>query len=47
MKTFSEQQVLDMIKLKFGELVERPDHTSYASNQLLGKIFGASATTIR
>ena len=47
MKTYSEQQVDDMIKLKFGQLVTTPHHRSYASNKLLGKLFGCSGSKIR
>ena len=47
MKTYSEQQVDDLIKLKFGQLVDTPQHRSYASNKLLGKIFGCSGSKIR
>ena len=47
MKTYSEQQVEDMIKLKFGQLVSTPHHRSFVSNKLLGKIFGCSGCKIR
>ena len=47
MKLFTEQQVDDLIKLKFGKLVTTPSHTSYASNRVLGKIFGVSGSQIR
>ena len=47
MKTFTEQQVDDLIKLKFGKLVTTPRHTSYASDRILGKIFGVSGSQIR
>ena len=47
MKEFSEQQVDDIIKLKFGKLVSEPGHRQYVSNRVLGKIFGASASKIR
>ena len=47
MKQFSEQQVDDIIKLKFGKLVDAPGHTSYVSNKILGKIFGVSGSQIR
>ena len=46
-KSFSEQQVDDLIKLKFGRLVESADHVQYVSNAILGKIFGVSAAKIR
>ena len=44
MKLFTEQQVDDLIKLKFGELVTTAVNTSYVSNWRLGKIFGVSTT---
>ena len=44
MKQFSEQQVDDLIKLKFGQLVTEYGHTSYASDLVLGKVFGVSAS---
>ena len=47
MKEFSEQQVDDLIKLKFGQLVNEPGHRQYVSNKILGKIFGVSANRIR
>ena len=46
-KYFTEQQVDDLIKLKFGRLVESADHVQYVSNAILGKIFGVSAAKIR
>ena len=46
-KEFSEQQIDDLIKLKFGSLVTSADHTQYASNACLGKIFGVSGAKIR
>ena len=36
-----------MIKLKFGQLVSTPQHRSYASNKVLGKLFGCSGSKIR
>ena len=47
MKIISEQQVDDLIKLKFGRLVETSGHTSYVSNRILGKIFKMSNEQIR
>ena len=47
MKHFSEQQVKDMIKLKFGQEVSDHHHLSYVSNKLLGKLFGCSGSKIR
>ena len=42
MNLFTEDQVDDLIKLKFGQLVTTADHTSYVCNRVLGKIFGVS-----
>ena len=39
MKKLSEDQIDDLLKLKFGELVEEPGHRAYISNKVLGKIF--------
>ena len=47
MKHYSEQQVMDMIRLKFGRDVEDRYHTSYASNRLLGQLFGCSGSKVR
>ena len=47
MKQFTEQQVDDIIKLKFGALVQTADHCSFVSNKILGKIFGVSGSKIR
>ena len=47
MKEFTEQQVDDIIKLKFGKLVTEPGHKQYVGNQVLGKIFGVSDFRIR
>ena len=44
MKYFTEQQVTDLIKLKFGQVVEEPGHLSYVPNRVLGKIFGVSGS---
>ena len=46
-KHFTESQVDDVIKLKFGRLVSNANRTQYASNALLGKIFGCSAFKVR
>ena len=45
-KKLSEQQVDDLIKLKFGKLITSADHKQYASNATLGKIFGVSASQV-
>ena len=47
MKIFTEQQVDDLIKLKFGRLVTERGHQSFVSNQLLGRLFKVSGTQIR
>ena len=47
MKTFTEQQIDDIIKLKFGKLVTTPKFTSYVSNKVLGQLFGVSGSQIR
>ena len=47
MKILPEGIVDGIIKLKFGQLVEEPGHTSYLSNRILGKIFKMSNEQIR
>ena len=47
MKFYTESQVDDLIKLKFGRLVESLPDTSYVSNRVLGKLFGCSSAKIR
>ena len=47
MKEFSDKQVDDLLKLKFGSIVTEHGHTSYVSDQVLGKLFGVSGTKIR
>ena len=47
MKEFSERQVDDIIKLKFGQLVTEPGHTSFVSNAVLGKLFKVSGAKVR
>ena len=42
MKVITEQLVDDIIKLKFGRLVDEAGHTSYVSNRILGMIFKMS-----
>ena len=46
-KHFSDAQVDDIIRLKFGRLVATADHKQYVSNAALGKIFGVSGSLIR
>ena len=47
MKVYSEPQVDDFIKLKFGRLVTEHGHPSYVSDRRLGKLFGCSGSKIR
>ena len=47
MKEFTTNQVDDMIRLKFGQLVSSQFNRSYISNRVLGKIFGVSGSQIR
>ena len=47
MKIFSEKQIDDLLKLKFGKIVTEPGHTAYVSNSVLGKIFNVSEKQIR
>lgn len=46
MKLFTEQQVDDLIKIKFGKLVTSNNHTSYTSNKIIGKLFGVSGSQL-
>ena len=45
MKEFTEQQVDDIIKLKFGRLVTEIQRRSYVRDSILGKLFKVSAST--
>ena len=47
MKEYTEQQVQDLVKLKFGALVDSANNTSFVSNALLGKLFRCSASKAR
>ena len=47
MKEFTEAQVDDIVKLKYGRLVTHGHHTAYASNATLGRIFKVSGSRIR
>ena len=47
MKHISEQQVDDIIKLKFGHLVTEIGHTSFVSDKILGQIYKISGSLIR
>ena len=46
MKQFTNEQVDDIIKLKFGSLVVAENSKSYVSNKILGKLFKVSGTKI-
>ena len=46
MKAFTNEQVDDIIKLKFGSLVAAENSKSYVSNKILGKLFKVSGTKI-
>ena len=47
MKHFTKEQVDDMIKLKFGQLVTSANNTSYVPNRVLGQLFGVSGSKVR
>ena len=47
MKQFTEAQVDDLIKLKWGRLVDSPEHVAYVTNGVLAKIFKVSREKIR
>ena len=36
MKQISEEKLIDILKLKFGKVVDEPGHTAYVSNKILG-----------
>ena len=46
MKVFTKQLIDDIIKLKFGQLVESKNHRSYVANWVIGKIFKVSGQKI-
>ena len=46
MKRLTEEQVDDLLKLKFGKVVTEPGHTAYVSNAVLSKIFDVPTSTI-
>ena len=46
-KQFTERQVDDIIRMKFGKMVTSADNVQYASNETLGQIYGVSSTKIR
>ena len=47
MKEYTDQQIQDIIKLKFGKMVTSANHTSYISNRILGKLYGVSGSKVR
>ena len=47
MKEFTNQQIQDIIKLKFGKMVTSNNNATYISNRILGKLYGVSSTKIR
>ena len=47
MKTYTEEQIDTIIKMRYGKLVTDPCHTAYVSLEKLRKIFGCSRTQIR
>ena len=46
MKQLSEQQVDDLLKLKFGNVVEESGHCAFVSNKILGKVFKISEHSV-
>ena len=42
MKKISDQQIEDIVKLKFGKIVTEKGHKAFVSNKTLGKIFQIS-----
>ena len=46
MKRLTDEEVDDLLKLRFGKVVTEPGHTAYVSNAVLAKIFGVPAATI-
>ena len=47
MKEISEAVVDDILRLKYGKVVEDGNHTAYATNATLGKIFKVSSSRIQ
>ena len=47
MKHYTKEQVDDLIKLKFGRLVESLPNNAYVSNRVLGKLFSCSQSKVR
>ena len=46
-RELSLNQVEDLIRLKYGDLVKSTNNKSYVSNTRLSKIFGISETKVR
>ena len=46
-KQFTEEQIDQLIKLKFGALVTKLPEVSYVSNKVLAKIYNCSESHIR
>ena len=46
-KSYTEQQIDSMIRIKWGKAVTSQFHTAHVSNALLGKLFKCSAEKIR
>ena len=47
MKEITEATLDDILKLKYGEVVKDGGHTSYVTNEKLGKVFGVPGHRIR
>ena len=46
MKKLTEQQIDDLLKLKFGKVITEPGHTAFVSNKILAKIFKISEHSV-
>ena len=47
MKLFTDKQVDDMIKLRWGSVVQQPDLPTLTTYKAIGKVFGISTTQAR
>ena len=47
MKLFTDQQVDDMIKLRWGSVVTQPDLPTLTTYKAIGKVFGISTSQTR
>ena len=47
MKEFTDRQIDDILKLKYGKIVTSDKNVAYVSNASLGKLFKVSANKIR